>query len=258
MLIGVCAKVAALDGIESPAFDYIEENVQSFLVPTDTAAAFSEIEKQKRVRPVLAANCFLPASLPCTGPDAELEPILRYAETAFQRAERVGIRRIVFGSGGARQLPEGFDREQAFEQFSGLLAALGPLAEKSGVVVVVEPLNRGECNFINSLEEGARVVEAAGHPHIRLLADFFHMLRDGEGPEAIQAHGHLLSHVHVAENRDRACPGTNGEDFTPFLLALKNVGYEGNISIEAGWTDLAAQVNPSVEFLKKQIQAVGC
>src|SRR5205085_1208498 len=96
-----------------------------------------------------------------------------------------------------------------------------PIAAKSGVTIVVEPLNRGECNLVNTIDEGADAVKRCNHPNVRLLVDIFHMLRNGESPDPIVRHADLIVHSHVAENEKRAAPGTAREDFRPFLRALK-------------------------------------
>ena len=59
------------------------------------------------------------------------------------------------------------------EQFIRALEICAPLAEKHGVTLVVEPLNRAECNLVNTAVEGAVAVARVNRPHIRLLVDFF-------------------------------------------------------------------------------------
>jgi sugar phosphate isomerase/epimerase len=237
------------------AFDYIEENVQGFLVPEDSEAAFSaKLDAAKQTAlPILAANCFLPGTLKCTGPEVDLERIARYAEAAFRRAHQVGIRLIVFGSGGARQIPEGFDREVARNQFISCTRRIAPLAERHGVTIVIEPLNKKECNFINSLAEGAAIVEAAGHPHLRLLADVYHMRMEQEPSDEIVRHGRWIEHVHVAELEGRQAPGTQGEDFGPYLRALKKINYRNAISFECNWKQFPEQAAGSLREFRRQV-----
>jgi sugar phosphate isomerase/epimerase len=159
---------------------------------------------------------------------------------------------LVFGSGGARALPEGFPRARAEEQFVELLKRLAPEAEKSGVTIVVEPLHKKECNFINSLAEGAEMVERCGHPSVQLLADVFHMLRDGEPAGEILRFGRMLRHTHIAEKEKRTAPGTAGDDFRPYLRALRQVNYLGRMAIECSLPDLAADSRRGLEALRRQ------
>lgn len=260
MQIGICADPATLATLRHPLpFDFIEGHVQNFLKPeaADAEFSFNAAALRNCARSMPAANCFLPADLKVTGPTIDYPRLDRYAATAFRRASEVGMTIIVFGSGGARQVPAGFPPERAFEQFVDVLRHFAPVAAAHNVTMVVEPLNRGECNFINTLAEGAEAVERAAHPHVKLLADIFHMLRNGEPADDIARFGPLLHHVHVAENKDRAAPGVNGDDFRPFFRALKKSGFDGRITIEAVWTKLAEQVEAAMQALRAQLTAAG-
>ena len=251
--IGICASVAKAGLLAQAGADYLEENVQTYLRPEEPAVSFTPT-----ALPVRAANCFLPGKLKITGHETHHDHIVRYAETAFRRAAQAGIQIIVFGSGGSRNIPDGFPRDAARSQFLALLRMFGPPAAPHGVTVAVEPLNRGEYNFINSLAEGAALVAACNHPHIRLLADIYHMLHEGEGPDAIREHGQWLRHVHVAEKDKRTAPGVAGDDFRPFLRALKEVNYQGAISFECGWTDLNTQAADALAAFRQQLEDVSC
>ena len=82
-------------------------------------------------------------------------------------------------------VPEGFSPTRAFAQYVEALRRMAPVAQRHGVTIVVEPLNRGECNLINTIVEGAEAAAQADHPAVKLLVDIFHMLRNGESPDDI-------------------------------------------------------------------------
>lgn len=255
--IGICTGPENGQIVKDAGADYIEAGVQKFLVPRDDDKAFDEQRKAADAcpLPILAANGFIPGDLKTTGPDHDPKPVLAYAEVAFKRAGQVGIEHIVFGSGGSRQLPDGFSQAEAFDQFTELLHAMGPIAADHNVVVVVEPLGP-ECNFIKSLEEGAAAVHKADHPNIRLLADSFHMIRIDEPGEKIRPVISLIEHVHVAEQEGRRAPGVSGQDFTPYLKPLADGGYTGKISLECGWPDgLEADAARGIATLREQAAA---
>jgi len=257
MKLGLCGPIGQASLVAEAGFDYVEENVQSWLEPESPDEVFAA--KLGAVReaalPVLAANCFYPGAIKCTGPEVDMDRVLRYAASAFRRARLSGIKFIVFGSGGARQVPEGFDHAKAGDQFVAILRGIAPLAEREGVTVVIEPLGRHECNFITSLADGEAMAAAAEHPNVQLLADVYHMRMNGEGPEEIVKHGKMLSHVHVAEKEGRLAPGTGGEDFGPYLRALQEIGYRGAISFEAGWKPESIAAN--VKSFREQLRAAG-
>lgn len=246
--VGLCASV----GNPPAVADFLEENVQGYLKPEqpDFAPAATTL-------PVLAANCFLPGALKCVGPVIDTPRLLRYADCAFERAGQAGIAIIVFGSGGARQIPDGFSKAEAEEQFLALLIGLAPLAARRGLTLVIEPLNRAECNFINSVPEADAFAAACNQSSVAVLADFYHMLRDDQRPEDIVRHGTRLRHVHLAEKAARTAPGVKGDDFRPFLRALQKIGYRGAVSIEAHWEDLARQAPAAVAEVRRQMAEAG-
>ncbi len=257
MEIGICTSLRDAALLPPDALDFVEVNVQNFLVPDASDAEFApHLEAAKKSpKPVRAANCFLPAEMKCVGPEVDTARLLRWGASAFSRAQQVGIEIIVFGSGAARKVPEGFSKEEAFGQFVAILRQLAPLAEKHGVTVVIEPLNTGECNLINSLADGARAVEQAGHPSIRLLADTYHMAKESEPPSEIARHGGVIAHVHVAELEGRAWPGKSREDGTPYYRALREAGYKGRMSLECKFDEMPNEAGKSMIFLRDQLAA---
>jgi sugar phosphate isomerase/epimerase len=256
--IGVCTSVGNAGMLRSAGADYIEEGVRRLLIPGKPDGEFAEKRSAAGAcgLPVLAANGFLPGSLKCTGPDANHEGVLKFAETAFIRARAIGIGTIVFGSSGARSIPDGFDRRQAELQFVALLGKMAMLAEPHGVVVAVEPLNRGETNFIHTVAEAIDLVRAVQHPNVAIIADIFHMLREDEPPRSIREAGELIRHVHIAEKAKRTPPGVAGDDFTPYLQALKDMGYVGGISIECRWSNMEQELPVAVQTLRAQMAKV--
>jgi sugar phosphate isomerase/epimerase len=253
--IGVCTRLANAAVLAAGGCRYVEEGVRAFLAPQGPEDILEPSLEALRAAPlgVPVCNGFLPGELKAVGPEARPDDILAYAGVAFRRAARAGVGTIVWGSGASRRIPDGWAKAKAEEQFRDLARRTAALAAGSGVVLALEPLHRGETNFINSLREGGAMVEAVGHPSFRLLADIYHLLREGERPDEIEAHGRWLRHCHIAESEKRTPPGTAGDDFRPFLRALRRAGYAGRLSIEGGWDDLPRQVGPAVAALKRQI-----
>lgn len=112
------------------------------------------------------------------------------------------------------------------------LQELAPLAESRGVQFVLEPLNRYESNVIRSLDDGVALCEQIGSPAARIMADFFHMqIEEDDIPASIRAAGPYIVHVHVAGS-SRKQPNIGHLDLKPGFRALKEIGYEGPISLE--------------------------
>jgi len=259
MELGICTGVENARIIADAGADYVEANAQRLLVPRESDEAFAAglAAVKGAPLPVRAANCFLPGDLKSTGPDFDRDGIIAWATTAFARAAKVGIKHIVFGSSGSRKLPDGFDRAQGVDQFIDLLARLGPVAAEHDVTLVIEPLREAEDNFINTVAEGAEFVQAVDHPNIRLLADIYHMLENGESPEDLAEHGEWIQHVHAADAGTRHFP--SGEcDLRPFFRALREVGYAGRLSIEGKPPrGLETDAGPAIAELRRQLTDAG-
>ena len=128
---------------------------------------------------------------------------------------------------------------------------LAPIARRHGVTVVVEPLNRQECNVLTTVRECAALVREVAHPGVRLLVDAYHLLRDNDSPEDIAAHGDLLAHVHIATGCNRLAPGAEPCELAPFFAALAKAGYDGRVSIEGNIPDPAKQLPAALALLNR-------
>lgn len=254
MQIGLVASPAeittAVEGL-----DYIETLVQSSLVPLADEAVFAARLDQARAcpLPVLAANCLFPGEMKTTGPDVDADALADYVAVVMARAQRTGMRHIVYGSGRSRTVPDGFDHARAADQIVAHLKRWGAIAADHGITLVLEPLNAEECNIVTTVGEGAELVRRADHPAVRLLADTYHMARDGDDPGAIRAAGDLIVHAHCGEGNGRGPIGSTGEDHRPYFRALKDAGYDGGVSIEVKWTNRDEQLPQALDELRRQI-----
>src|SRR4051812_50131870 len=111
MRVGCCVSNAAqLDAAERAGADYVEVPVASWVMgaggPEPAAAAPAEAE---------AANVFLPSDLALVGPTADAGRIDAYVRDAIERLAGLGVRTLVFGSGGARAIPDGVSRDRGLE-----------------------------------------------------------------------------------------------------------------------------------------------
>src|ERR1700722_8554541 len=117
MKFGICTSWTNAKAVQTAGWDYVEENVQNVLQGTVEDASWTEGAKMAAAPlPIPAANSLVPASLKITGPSADLSALQKYMTRVLSRAGSVGIKTLVFGSGGARNVPEGFDRAAAFNQ----------------------------------------------------------------------------------------------------------------------------------------------
>jgi sugar phosphate isomerase/epimerase len=234
MQFGICGGPDVATLAREAGYDYWEWSVPGLLHPLEGDAVFAGAWKAARDSglPCPVLNQFLPGSHKVTGPAVDMTLLRGYVTVAFARAREAGVSCIVFGSGGARQVPEGFDHVEARGQIVAFLRMAGPIAAENGVTVAVEPLNPKECNILTTVAEGASVVRETNHRAIRLLADSYHVLRSDNVPADIEVNGVRLAHIHVATKDNRLMPGVEPCDLAPFFHALARAGYDGRLSFE--------------------------
>jgi D-psicose/D-tagatose/L-ribulose 3-epimerase len=113
------------------------------------------------------------------------------------------------------------------------LRRVAEYAAGSGVVLAEEVVNRFELYHLNTLDQGIRLVDEVGHSHCRLHLDTFHAHIEEKDPAAaIRRAGNRIAHVHISEN-DRGVPGTGGVQWDADFAALRDIGYDGWLTVEA-------------------------
>ncbi len=113
------------------------------------------------------------------------------------------------------------------------LRSAAEYAEPNGVTLVVESLNRFECYFLNCTADAARFCREVDHPNLKTMYDTFHAnIEEKSAAEAIRVCADQLVHVHISEN-DRSTPGEGQVRWEETFSTLKEVGYDGWLTIEA-------------------------
>ena len=105
--------------------------------------------------------------------------------------------------------------------------------EDADMIVVMEPLRADACNFINTLADGARVVETVKSPYIQLLADTIHMMSNNDNYDDIVKYKDILKHIHIAELQRIMPEDSYSEYIETVLKNLKQNGYDGTVSFES-------------------------
>jgi sugar phosphate isomerase/epimerase len=259
MKFGICAGLEQLPALEAAGYDYIELSVAGHLAPekpdSDVLPALEAAFAASKIKPE-AFNGFLPGDLRVTGPVVDPERQFKYVASAARRAAILGGHTIVFGSGGARQVPDGFDKATATDQIVDFLKRIGDLCAEEGVTIAIEPLNKLECNILNSVAESMEVVYRVNHPAIQVLSDLYHVGKDGQSYSETADAGEHLRHVHVATVEGRKAPMTGDVAFlTDYFRAVKAAGYDRRCSIEGGWDDLGAQAAEALAALRTAWEA---
>lgn len=111
---------------------------------------------------------------------------------------------------------------------------LGRHAQAEGVLLLLEPLNRYETNFMHKLSQGIEICREIGHPSLKVMGDLYHMNIEEDDPnQSLLDAGDMLAHVHVCDS-NRAEPGAGHIDFAAAGGALRSIGYDGFLALECG------------------------
>lgn len=126
------------------------------------------------------------------------------------------------------QQPSAADEERFTEFYRELLDRVAG----SPASVLLEPLNRYESRYLNSVADNLRVLETVAHPNAGLLPDTFHMsIEEASIPAALRAAGDRVRHVHLGDS-NRLLPGGGFLDWLAIFAALREIGYDRAVNLE--------------------------
>jgi D-psicose/D-tagatose/L-ribulose 3-epimerase len=184
----------------------------------------------------------------CMGPDRDLRGTALQQRTAFAylkallgQMEILGCPRLigpVYSSVGRADAETAPAKRRQWKLVVGHLRKLCRLAEERGQQICLEPLNRFETDFINTCDQGLRLIAAVRSPALKLHLDTFHMnIEEKSQANAIRRAGKHLGHLHAAGS-DRGTPGNDHIDWPAIAKSLRAIGYAGDIVIESFTPDV--------------------
>jgi len=195
-----------------------------------------------------------------TTPDAAVRKSTSdYLAELSRLCRDLGGKILVLGSPVQRNLLPGVSHEQAMEYAAEVIRGAMPVFAECGTTLAVEPLGPAEGDFLLTAAAGEQLVEMVDFPHCRLHLDVKAM--SSEGPaiaDVIRRHSKYLVHFHANDANQRG-PGMGEINFVPILQALRDVGYDGWVSVEVfdyepGIEALASQ---SIAYLQTCLEKIG-
>jgi len=117
---------------------------------------------------------------------------------------------------------------------------LAPFAATCGVEIALEPLNRYETYFLNTVADAVAFCDEVGHPACGVLVDTYHAnIEEKSIAGAIHTASARLKHIHSSES-DRGVPGSGGVHWAAFFQAIEQVRYDRWLTIEGFGFSLGA------------------
>lgn len=168
-----------------------------------------------------------------TSPD----PVVRgrtadYFKALVRLCADLGGTIMVLGSPQQRNLLPGVAYDEAEQHAAEVLRGIMPVCEDLGVTLALEPLGPAEGDFLLSANAAVRLAELVDSPLCRLHLDVKAMSTEAEPiPDIVRGHGDWLAHFH-ANDPNLLGPGMGDVDFEPIFAALKDIDYQGWVSVE--------------------------
>src|SRR5687768_4928825 len=202
----------------------------------------------------LLANVVSDVPLYTTSPDPKVRrDTANYFILLTQLCADLGGRIMVIGSPKQRNLMPGVTREQAMSYAKEVFTPCLNLAARSGVTLAIEPLGPAETDFLNTAADGIELIQRVNHPNFRLHLDVKAMSTEATPiPQIVKEAAKYMVHFH-ANDPNLLGPGMGEVKFEPIIAALREVKYEGYLSVEVFDFKPGAEhiARESVRYLKQ-------
>ncbi|MEI5583641.1 MULTISPECIES: sugar phosphate isomerase/epimerase family protein [unclassified Agromyces] len=199
---------------------------------TDAAA---EVLAEHRLAPIVI-GAMGPGRNLVAAPGSEVVATQNYLVHCVGVAERLGSSVVAGPFTAATGRAWRMDAEERDQRYRELRAALAPVArqaERAGVRLAIEPLNRYETSLVNTVEQALDALGPILGPGLGIALDSYHLnIEEKDVGAAIRSAGEHLAHVQVCGN-DRGAVGDDHLDWPAFLDALDDVGYDGVLGLES-------------------------
>jgi sugar phosphate isomerase/epimerase len=168
----------------------------------------------------------------------------------------VGGTRMIVGSPKQRNVLPSVSFQQAWDWSLETLGSTVDRAAGRGVTVCFEPLGPAETNFINTAAQAIEFVRQLSSPHFQILLDVKAMSSEAKPiPQIIRESWPYFAHFH-ANDPNLKGPGFGKTDFAPIAATLKELGYDGYVSVEVFNFDEGPETisSESLAYLKQMFR----
>ena len=173
----------------------------------------------------------------CTSEFRMTDPTFRQAwldglEESCQAANRMGVKRLITQVGQDTGAP----REQQHAAIVETLNLARPILEKSGVTIMLEPLNtlvNHPGYYLWSAVEGFEIIREVNHPLVKLVYDIYHQqVMEGNIIPNITKNLDCIAHLHSAGHPGRNELQYGENDYKVIFAAVDKAGYTGACGLE--------------------------
>jgi D-psicose/D-tagatose/L-ribulose 3-epimerase len=187
---------------------------------------------------------------PCLGPDKDLRGTsqqqrsgVAFMKDVIKLMTSLGSQSligVVYSTVGRTEAVPKSEYRQQWKTVVKNLKELAGFASANGKIIALEPINRFETDFINTCDQGLKMIHDVNSPALKLHLDTFHMnIEEKDSAAAIRRAGKNLGHLHAC-GCDRGTPGNDHINWKGIAAALKEIHYQGDVVIESFTSDVKA------------------
>lgn len=253
MQFGCCTTIANYDLLVAHGYDCIILSATELMAMNDEA--FDQTRKILTNGHVkcMALNNFCVPQLKLCGTSYDQHAVTAYSRALAERAGQLGVKHIGVGAPQSRSISPDFSAAAAAEQFKRSLTCLCSTCAPYGIEVLLEAVCDIECNFITTTDEAAALVGKLNIPNLNLVFDTYHAFMMHENAAPLRRAMKYVKLIHVAQNIDNRRHYLRREnlgEYRVYFDELLKSGYNGEVSVEAFYDDIEAQLPETLDIMK--------
>lgn len=250
MKLGVCTDIKNAQKIKALGFEEIELSCgYIYELDRDKLDEIIQIKKQTGIK-TSVVNCLMAGTAVKLFEEDGIEKSRLYLIELVKKLSLLQVKIVVFGSGGYRQIPDDVSHDVVVEKISEYLEMLCSIMDAYGITVVIEPLNKKECNVLTTTSESMEYIKKLNLPNLMLLVDYYHFELENEPVERIGEYKNYIKHMHIATPVTRAyMTADDDHNYSEFVNAISEVPVI--LSLEGKCEDFDQEIEKVAEFYKK-------
>lgn len=235
--IGCCCSIKDSNIIKNMGYDFIELKANEIVEYEET---------------FFAVNSFIPRSLSIYD-ENKLVYLLNYTREIIQKCKIANAKIITLGSGKSRMIKSKNISESEKKLWTNFLKYLDKIAANNSVKIGIEPLNKDESNFINTIEEAYYWIKILDLKHFGITIDSFHFYKEHISINEAYKYKDYIIHAHISD-RYQANPQKIDNNLKEYLSFIKQINC--NISIEIVPYKLEYIKNKTLKLIRKELSYV--
>lgn len=248
---GVCAGPDQIAAAAQAGYDYIELNLNDVMKMNETQyrTMAADMEAHNIYAEVVCG--MLPDGLPIVGEGVSSRDIHHALDLSFDLARALGTELVIFDCPKSRMLPYGFDPAMAWRQLGNFIRILQGYAADFNVQAALLPLRRSAADLMNYVTEATLISAMLRLDRVGVAASRFNMAMEAESLPQLKRTGSLLWHMRFSNPLGNRPPKDHdGEDYAAAFSALREMDYQGRITMEAYCADFEKDAKDALERLK--------